>query len=262
MKKAPCWLAAIWLMEHGVALSSSGFHEVIDISQTSALNLIKRINTVLQSHMPENAPTVPSSFFSLIFAKRSLLTPANAHPRAEQDEIDKAMAAQSQTNTSEEETNEDEPLSEVEATVYALLSEDPIDFDTLCQRTGMPAGPLSAALTMLGLKNAAERMPGDYYVRYVAKAHSKIPLKCLDDDDFTDPTRTAIHAFIELVRFHWRGISRRFLQKYLAAHWCYIDRTRWPCGSLLQACLLFGKVNQNQLVNYVTPPLVKICPYP
>ena len=262
MKKAPCWLAAIWLMEHGVALSSSGFHELVDISQTSALKLIKRINTVLQSHMPESAPTIPSSFFSIIFAKRSLLTPANAHPRAEQDEIDKAMAAESQTNTGEEEINNGEPLSELEVKVYALLSEVPIDFDTLCQRAGISAGALSAALTMLELNHAAERMSGDYYVRSVAKGHSEIHLQCLDDDDFTDQTRTAILAFIDLVRFHWRGISRRFLQKYLAAHWCYIDRTTWPCGSLLQACLLFGKVNQNQLVNYVTPPLVKICPYP
>ena len=56
MRSAKAWLAAIWLMERGVIVSSSGFHKLVGIAQSSALELFKKIATVIQSHMPEDGP--------------------------------------------------------------------------------------------------------------------------------------------------------------------------------------------------------------
>lgn len=50
-----------------------------------------------------------------------------------------------------------------EREVYELLSAEPIHFDTLCERTGMAAGEMSATLTMLELAGIAGRAPGDWY---------------------------------------------------------------------------------------------------
>lgn len=52
-----------------------------------------------------------------------------------------------------------------ERDVYELLSGEPVHFDVLCERTGMPAGEMSATLTMLELAGVAARHPGDWYSR-------------------------------------------------------------------------------------------------
>lgn len=50
-----------------------------------------------------------------------------------------------------------------EREVYELLSAEPVHFDVLCERTGMPAGEMSATVTMLELAGVALRHPGDWF---------------------------------------------------------------------------------------------------
>jgi DNA processing protein len=52
-----------------------------------------------------------------------------------------------------------------ERDVYELLSNEPVHFDQLTEKTGMTAGELSSTLTMLELAGVVERIPGDWYVR-------------------------------------------------------------------------------------------------
>ncbi len=52
-----------------------------------------------------------------------------------------------------------------EKELFELLSDEPIHFDLLCERTGMPVGELSAALTMLELAGVVTRHVGDLYTR-------------------------------------------------------------------------------------------------
>ncbi len=52
-----------------------------------------------------------------------------------------------------------------ERDVHELLSNEPVHFDQLTEKTGLTAGPLSSTLTMLELAGIAERLPGDWYVR-------------------------------------------------------------------------------------------------
>ncbi len=52
-----------------------------------------------------------------------------------------------------------------EKEVYELLSNEPTHFDVICERTGIPAGELSASLTMLELGGLIHRLPGDWYSR-------------------------------------------------------------------------------------------------
>ncbi len=52
-----------------------------------------------------------------------------------------------------------------EKEVYDLLSAEPMHFDHLCAKTGMPAGEMSATLTMLELAGVVLRHPGDWYTK-------------------------------------------------------------------------------------------------
>jgi DNA processing protein len=52
-----------------------------------------------------------------------------------------------------------------ERDLYEMLASEPVHFDNLSERTGMPAGELSASLTMLELAGVITRHPGDWYSR-------------------------------------------------------------------------------------------------
>jgi DNA processing protein len=52
-----------------------------------------------------------------------------------------------------------------EKELYEMLSDEPVHFDVLCERSGMAAGELSATLTMLELGGVVTRHPGDWYTR-------------------------------------------------------------------------------------------------
>jgi DNA processing protein len=52
-----------------------------------------------------------------------------------------------------------------EKELFEMLSAEPTHFDSLCERSGMAAGELSATLTMLELAGVVSRHPGDWYSR-------------------------------------------------------------------------------------------------
>jgi len=52
-----------------------------------------------------------------------------------------------------------------EREVFELISSEPVHFDFLCEKSGLPAGELSATLTMLELAGIVARHPGDWYTR-------------------------------------------------------------------------------------------------
>jgi DNA processing protein len=53
-----------------------------------------------------------------------------------------------------------------EKDIHELISNEPIHFDHLIERSGMAAGELSATLTMLELAGVVERLTGDWYTRH------------------------------------------------------------------------------------------------
>ena len=264
MRNAKDWMFAIWLIERGIAVSSSAFHELTGYSQSSALILFKKIATVIEGEMPKGATVVFSSEFLSVFCKRSRLTPSKAHPRAEQEEIEKEVAAQveGEVETEVDDTKPDADLCEQERQVYDLLSKSPMCFDTLIARTGLSPGSLSANLTMLQLQGLAETQLGAWCVPAKPKSAVKTGTQCHGQGSSPEPITMLISSFLQLASSHWRGISRRFLQKYLALFWCHTDRIRWPDGSLLDACLRFGKINRDHIHDYATPLQVKVCPFP
>ena len=69
-----------------------------------------------------------------------------------------------------------------------------------------------------------------------------------------------IEDFIGFIRVDYHGISRKYVQNYLAAYWCYKDRIYWPVGALLKACLKYRSISSNEIIDYVSPSIVKLLP--
>lgn len=283
MRKARPWLAAIWLTEQGVVISSLKLHTLVGIAQSSALYILRKIAMVIQSHFGDDVANMPSGHFRGVFCKRSRLTPAREHPVKEQEEMERdgdtsvdllLQAGGANLFTSEsgetlrqdtasvhgpgaKEISSESRLEGREKEIYDLLSKEPVSFDSLCNLTEMSISEISSTLTMLEITGVAERLPGDRYVRKIFVKNSSKSL-CEDTVQITK----LVSDFINFVRSRFHGISRKYLQLYLAVHWCYMARSRWCKGSLLQACLDFGYISHDQSLAYVSPLIVKISPEP
>lgn len=260
MKLARAWLGAIWLMDHGQTISSLRFQKLAGIAYSSALNIFKKLTMVIESEMGEDAIAVSSSFFSPLVGKRSRETPARAHPLAEQEEIEAQVLDNSKEGQESADVGE---LAPGEKEVYDVLSGEPVHFDVLCQRTGKAASNLSSSLMMLELAGLAKRIAGDRYVRHNPKEseqfYAHAVQSSLRTEDRLEPTRT-VSAIINFVRLNFHHIARKYLQNYLAAYWCHMDRRRWQLGALLQACLRFVHISDDEILDYVSPVMVKVVP--
>ena len=258
MRLACPWLAAIWFQEQGLCVNPFKFHKLLNIAYSSAVDIYKKLATVIKGDMGDDAFALSSALFSDVIGKRSRETPARAHPLAEQDEVDKQMLSK---DSDSDETSATSTLTQPEKALYKLLSVEPAHFDVLCQWTGMPAGDLSALLMNLELGGFTQRLSGNKYIRktlnraeqsaaYGARSSTST---AIDDDEIID-------TIVEFIQLNFHRISRKYLQIYLAVYWCCADRERWKVGSLFEACLRFGPVRYSDILAYVSPAVVKVLP--
>ncbi|HEY9758574.1 MAG TPA: hypothetical protein V6C97_25640 [Oculatellaceae cyanobacterium] len=54
------------------------------------------------------------------------------------------------------------------------------------------------------------------------------------------------------------GVSRKYIQLYLAAYWCYKDRTRWFSEQLFSACFRSPPVSYAEILLYSSPRDLKV----
>jgi DprA winged helix domain len=141
--------------------------------------------------------------------------------------------------------------------IYAVLSTEPVHSDTLLMRTGIMARELIAAMTMLQLQGLVTHVGGNLYVR----GGQPIKISRITSTSFeAKEEKEMIDSIIDFIKRKFHGVSRKHLQLYLAEYWCYIDRTRWALGSLLQACREFCTVRHDEVCNYESPLVVSILP--
>src|SRR5262249_12458791 len=88
MKTVRPLMIAIYIMERGLITNAFKFHNLVGIVYSSAWGIFKKITTVVQNQMDDDASGVPSSLFAMVFCKRSRMTPARKLPRSEQDDFD------------------------------------------------------------------------------------------------------------------------------------------------------------------------------
>lgn len=65
--------------------------------------------------------------------------------------------------------------------------------------------------------------------------------------------------FFDFVRRVFQGISRKYLQLYLAVYWCSLNRRRWGVGRLFSACMRSRRRCYRARLNFVSPPVVAYC---
>lgn len=254
IRKSRLWLGAIWLFENGVQINAWQFHKLADCAYSTALMIFRKIGFVLHENLEscESVEYTVSGNFLSLFWKRSNQTPRGEHPMMEQDYFD--QLDETTNEFSADITEESSLLTEEQNAIMRLLSENKIHFDQICSDLGFLTGQVMGELTLLELDELIERHPGDYFTLKSKKngnrindfrCHSKIP-------------RQQIDAFCDFVKSQIHGISRKYLQLYLAIFWCLEDRKMWRSEKLLQACCRSNFKSSRLLFQYVTPSEVLI----
>lgn len=275
------WLAAIWFLERGLIINSYRFHKMVGVAYSTALNIFRRVTIALEEQLNGAVVELPSKLFSELVCRRSRETPARIHPRHEQSELSGAMISSIEENDDSQHCNPENvkvcgaemvddlcnPTVELignEAMVLGLLSEVPLHFDLLSERSKLPTGELSSCLTMLELDGQVVCLAGNLYVRQVFRQTE--PTSQRNSLQLVDGTSTAKHqqelvcAAITFVRRTFQGISRKYLQNYLIA-FCVHKSRHWLClETVIDALIGIGRASRAAALDYVTPDLVKVLP--
>ncbi len=280
------WLLGVWLLEQGEAFSASLFAKVAGIAPATALVLLKKIKFVILKNMA-NTVLVNSTHLSEVICKRSKETPAKEHPLAEQIVIDERARQNLAPDTIDgmveaamdaifqpvhnpkqvvgpiivqsisilEDADNGKPPALVkwsnEKIAYRMLSKNSLNPDELCTSSGLSSAQISSALGMLEIAGFVERLPGDRYK----------PTSLAQTSACTANTNASNVDFVPIVNFirdHYHGISRKYVQPYLACYGCIRDRKRWRRGALLRACVRSSPIPYSEVIAFVSPPLVQI----
>lgn len=249
MKKPRIYLVAIQAMGNGIIFSGAEFARLLKIANSSAQHVIKKISFVLVQLMDKIGLGAQSSEFAQCVMRRSVESPAKNHTHAEFDEIEKQNTALQNSDQALLNT-----LSEDERKVLCVFSSDqPMSISEIELKSGLKSGPLLAALTMLEIEQLVQKAGGTSYVR-LKKVSKPVPTKS------SKKLERFIRKSMRVIRTCFKGISRKYLQIYLATCWCLLDRTIWTVPNLIQACATSKPFSGQDLIEYVSPPVVLVCP--
>jgi hypothetical protein len=246
IKKKRAWLMALIYRGHGIPINASELSRVVKVATSSADNMLKKIDAVFSGEMESIGIKLDSRQFSEVVFRRSTQSPTNQHPLAELDEID-------QRNALLQKQVQPPTLSPDEELIHKLLSDQPTPINSLITASGLPIGQTLATLTMLELAGLAKALPGDNYTKRIPVAQRK---------KISKKTKDILGRNLRLIRSTYQGISRRYLQYFLASCWSILDRSRWHFQAFLLACRRFGPITDAQVLSYVSPDAVLMAPLP
>jgi hypothetical protein len=256
IKKPRAWLLGHFLIGQGVEFNSNQFRIPARVAYSSALTIVKKMALIIKSDLENEVESVASNVFISVFNKRSSHTPAQHHPRAEQDEMEKSEAYLE--DVEEDRFLDGEPirpkclddLDEFTNSLYEMLGDEKIHFDDLL--TGLNCtniGILCTAIFTLDYLSLIQRHGGDYYTRKQKPAIVELPESTFNAN---------VRDFIEYIKNIYHGISRKCLHLYLALFWSKNYRVRWNRSALAKACREHPRVTGKQVLSFVTPLIVNL----
>ncbi len=263
VKHVRAWVAAIWFLERGVAVSKSRFSRLLEIAFSTAWGIFKKFSIVIQSKMDSQALFVPSEYFRKAISKRSRSTAGRRRPFEEEKSsgrlfenlVTETGGLHNQTkNINEVSSSSANPLmdlSPLQIEIFNLLCDEPIKLGELQERTGKLAHEILSAISMLEILGLAVKADNGYLK--VQTSSSNPDASAVSPQDLK-----TINSFISFVHGTFHGISRKYLQLFLAEYWCLLDKNRWKIDSLLMECQRFGFVHDKEIPAYESPQLVKM----
>ncbi|MBS2007492.1 MAG: hypothetical protein JST01_10650 [Cyanobacteria bacterium SZAS TMP-1] len=278
-----CWLLCAWLFEQGIVFNPSQFHQVAGIAYSTAWTIFKKISLAVQYFLDgqEGAIDVDSAHFIQLFSRRSLLTPAGAHPSVEQENIEESSVHPGTAGGAASSPvavgilTVPCSLSPMEKLVLNLISDAATPFDVLQLQSGLQTSELAMALLNLELEDLIQRESSGAYILTVPRAarSGRRRVQQAKPAQFSGnpsaPLRGAqlqekLAECVESLRLNHQGFSRKYLQIHIASYWCQFVRSctsgdsSASSFSVKEACMQAPEITDDDIRNYVTPFKVKL----
>lgn len=269
MRKARPYLVAIHLCEKGVPFSARLLERVCCIAYATALHIFKKIMGAVLMAMKERCVLVSSFEFDLAICKRSIETPAHKHPVSEKEQaidasllnaasIEEAFADRIsvfKTESAEDSRSSKDGAANGEITrsperqIYELLSTEPQSIDELIAVSGLEPKVVIATVSVLELTDLALIVSGNRVVLSAERVRAQL-------SELDSQTHAQIRQVVWFIKNFFHGVSRRYIQIYLAAYWCLLDRVRWANGAVFEQCCKTASID---LKNFVSPVELQLC---
>lgn len=255
------YLSAFWIRKEQIGISVNRFADLVGIAQSTAVDIFRKLDTVILEALMDEANFADSQIFVEIFSKRSSETPAREEPNKE------PVPERPQNGTADEEVPDEVFETGMNGTipaedqrkVYRMLSFDsPTSFDSLCDSTGFGPGKVASILTCLETIGLSKALCGDLHQKVArVSGHQKVGSVSGLDKAFAVDKRK-LQKFFEHVRHVFHGISRKHLQKFLARYWSFVCAKFHNTDFLIQACAKHRHLSRADICDYVTPAAVKV----
>ena len=277
------WLAAILMMEQGIPFNASDLSKGCGIRHSSAWTTVKKLSMIINQYMTShpNLPTVYSAAFAEVFTKRSLATPANEHPRSEQNEFEQSANRIPDGNQEQGDGQNQSPvvdsshtekkevavrvLNTGELKILELLQAGPMNAAEINLEMDLSTGQLASHLLALEMDQLIECLAGGNFRLFEGKASKNVPVgspasleEILAGSENSSRLVVAAKVVMEHLKREFGGISRKYLQLYLANYWGLVDKTRWSGATLVEACRRSEAITGREIRAFVSPLFVAI----
>ena len=269
-KKIKAWITGIWLVANGLHISTPMLGILARISQSTAWQVLTTLSMVLPDCLEKGEKPAPSILFIRMICKRSRETARKHHPSQEifdqfEDEYKNLFARTTGPNIENSNKNEntnseidmsinEEALSEIETKIISILNDEPISFDRICQLSNATINEVSMSLSMLEIKGLIKHVEGNSYVECVKRSELTIGELVLQElEKIPSGLINCAEALADFIRSKHHGISRKYLQGYLARSWTRFNRLNLNPLGLLKICLSHKPIGHWKIREYVSP---------
>ncbi|MBU6451825.1 MAG: hypothetical protein KGS72_08620, partial [Cyanobacteria bacterium REEB67] len=280
------YLFMIYLKEKGYAFSANMFATLLKISVSTTWAIDRKIDLALYHKLESEVDfeLVDSSACNDVYMRRSTCTPANTAAIEEQaameamarDQVD-AQAEQfkddqnnstSTTSKSDSEANQESTteiyledhlnatLTHLQKKILAVLTNKPLQLETLVSTINEPISEILTALTMLELDGLISTLPGQNYAKV---NQPKSPVSQGTSIGITERAKTFIADSINFIKQHFQGVSRKYVQLYLVDFWRTQEKQAGgKTISVFEACFDYKEISRAELKAFISPLQLKI----
>lgn len=309
-KKLRARYLAMWLMEHNIELSENLFSQIADVCQSTGSQIAKAILIPMEGLIMNEGFGIGSCHFDIHFIRRSLKTPRDQPPVAEElaqqkeETIEVGLDAFQQTPRPKVVSPEQPELSPVEQSILELVkAHGTVQADFLASTLSLNTVEILTSISLLEIMGQLIVLPGgniqiqeqDIVMRPQVKIHlpgrplrafkaRKLPpnkcqsgncKQCMSKQK-SKRIKALSDRFALFVKENHHGFSRKYLQLFLVActflkrrkvknqvqlgkipHQKVQDTTSSKYFSVLDCCLSYGPIKRKDIIDYVSPLIVR-----
>lgn len=268
------WLAIVCLQGAGIPFSSARLATMLNAASATVRAARHKIALATTRWMMEENPDIVCSGRMVeVFDRHSMETPFHQHPRSEQQAMEKRASERESFREGMQDTSiekaetrsplraddlpginnsQDSPLNadgdtvEPRQQVLKLLAKGPIHFEALAAETGLDVGTLSSLLMILEIEGKVKGKPGGVFV--LGSEDSK-----RSQEKLSPNLQHFARDFIEYIKTYLHGISRKYVQLYMASYWYHLSRENFEAMRLTSEWMSRGYISSEEIQSYVSP---------